>query len=397
MVATVYLKPKRDKPAFNQHPWVFSGAVRAVEDDPTPGDILAVRAHDGQFIGHGYWNPASQIQVRLLSWDEQPIDDAWWRAQLKRAVDARKGYVHPAYRVIHAESDYLPGLIVDRYDRYLVMQALTLGIERRKHMIADILATLLDVDGIYERSDTDARQKDGLEISNGLIWGQEPPEHIVITEGDPAIQLAIDVYNGHKTGFYLDQTDNRAYVQTLLRQIGGQRRVLNLFSYTGGFGLHALRTGNATVINVDASFDALQLAEDAVKMNDLPIAAAEFIQADVFEYLRDMADAGELYDVVIADPPKFAHSKSQVDRASRGYKDINLNAFNVVAPGGYLMTFSCSGAISAELFQKIVFGALADSGRQAQIVRRFTAGADHPVALTFPEGDYLKGLLLRVY
>lgn len=395
----LYLKPNRDRPIINRHPWVFSGAIRGLEGDPQRGDIIDIRAHDGRFLARGYWNPQSQIQARILTWDDEAIDDDWWLKTIRRAVDARASYNGQAdggYRLIHAESDYLPGLIVDRYERFLVMQALTLGIDKRRHLIADILATLLDVDGIYERSDADSRKKEGLEIRNAHIWGHEPPEAITITEAG-GVKINVDVYNGHKTGFYLDQADNRALLPARLRAEMADARVLNLFSYSGGFGLHALTVPGVRVVNVDASSDALDLAEANIALNGFDAARAEHVQADVFDYLRDIADAGAVYDAVILDPPKFAQGKSQVERAARGYKDINLNALAVVRPGGYLMTFSCSGAITADLFQKIVFGALVDSGRDAQIIARLSATPDHPIALTFPEGDYLKGLLLRVY
>ncbi|MFW5749084.1 MAG: class I SAM-dependent rRNA methyltransferase [Chloroflexota bacterium] len=391
----IILKPGKEKPVLNQHPWVFSGAIRQTEGSARPGDVVEVRAHDGQFLGRGYWNPQSQIQVRLLTWQDEAIDDAWWRRMLKRAIDARAHLSGDAVRLVNAESDFLPGLVVDRYDRWLVMQALTLGIDQQKHRIADILSTLVDVAGIYERSDVDVRAREGLGVVNGVIWGKEPPERVTITEAGGR-QFYVDIYTGHKTGHYLDQAANRRALADLLHTIGGTPSVLNLFSYTGGFGVYALPQAGE-VVNVDSSYDALTLAEDNVQLNGLPTDRAEFIQADVFDYLRDLADQDRQFDVVVLDPPKFAQNKGQVDRAARGYKDINLNAFYAVRPGGWLLTFSCSGAISADLFQKIVFGALADSGRQAQVVRQLGPGDDHPVALTFPEGAYLKGLLLRVY
>ncbi len=387
-MARITIKHKREKPILNQHPWIFSGAINSYEGTIQPGDIVSIRAHDGQFLAQGYWNPNSQIEVRLLSWENEPIDEHWWRKMLQQAIHARAGLTNTAYRLINAENDYLPGLIVDRYGDWLVMQALTLGIEKRKHMIADILSVLLDIQGIYERSDVDVRKKEGLSLHTGLIWGKEPPEELIIQENGHSI--IVDVYNGHKTGFYLDQAENRARVG----QLAKGKRVLNLFSYTGGFGVHALANGADYVVNVDSSIEALQLAETNLAQNNLPLARAGHIQADVFVYLREITDQ---YDLVILDPPKFAHNKQQLESAARGYKDINLHAFNAVKPGGYLMTYSCSGALSADLFQKIVFGALADSGRQAQIIQHLQAGQDHPVALTFPEGEYLKGLLLRVY
>jgi 23S rRNA (cytosine1962-C5)-methyltransferase len=386
----ILLKNGREKPILNQHPWVFSGAVKAVQGNPEPGDIVAVRAHDGAFLGRGYWNPQSQIRVRMLTWEDEPIDEAWWARMLRRSVMARESrltYPRMACRLVNAESDFLPGLVVDRYADYLVLQALTLGIDRRKQMIAALLAEISPSNGIYERSDVEVREKEGLNQVTGLLHGKVPPRRVVIDED---FMLYVDILNGHKTGYYLDQAPNRALIQSLSQDC----RVLNLFSYTGGFGLAAVQGGAEHVINVDSSEDVLELARQNTTLNEFPEEAFTYVQADVFDYLRD---APEQYDIVVLDPPKFAHSKGQIDRAARGYKDINLNALNLVETGGYLLTFSCSGLVSADLFQKIVFGALADSGRQAQVVQHLGPGTDHPVALSFPEGAYLKGLLLRVY
>lgn len=399
----IIIKKGREKPIIQQHPWIFSGAIANVEN-AHPGDVVTVISHQGDILARGYWNQKSQIQVRLLTWQDETIDKAWWRGMLQRAIDGRatqntlfESGEAIAYRLVNAENDFLPGLIVDRYDNWLVLQALTLYIDQNKAMIAELLAELLEPQGIYERSDVDIRRHEGLSDSKGVLWGDAPPETITITELGEKIQL--DVANGHKTGFYLDQAVNRMLVYGLLSDYydKDECRLLNLFSYTGGFALHGLATKNAYVINVDSSYEALELAEANVKLNKYPLEKAEFIQADVFDFLGDMVEQGEEYDVVILDPPKFAHNKQQIESAARGYKNINLNAFKVIKPGGYLMTFSCSGAIDADLFQKIVFGALADSGRQAQIIGHLGPGDDHPVALTFPEGAYLKGLLLRVY
>lgn len=407
MTTSIIIKRGREKPILQQHPWIFSGAVDRVEGNPTPGDIVTVKSTDGKFLARGYWNPRSQIQVRILTWHDEPIDDAWWRRMLKRAIDNRimrnivveRDGEHIAYRLVNAENDFLPGLIVDRYADYVVIQALTLGIDQRKNMIVQVLADLLHPKGIYERSDVDVRGKEGLQSSIGLLWGDAPPNRVTIQEH---VKIYVDLYKGHKTGFYLDQHDNRDLLYDLLSaDFEGYCRLLNLFSYTGGFGLHALAAGGVHAINVDSSLEALELAEENVKLNNFHLGNhgehADFIQADVFEFLRDQAEAREQYDVIVLDPPKFAHNAQQVEKAARGYKDINLNAFKLIKPGGYLMTFSCSGAVSADLFQKIVFGALADTGRQAQILKHLGPGDDHPVALTFPEGAYLKGLLLRVY
>lgn len=396
MTGTIVIKREREKPVINQHPWVFSGAIEQVKGNPQPGDIVTVVNGRGKFLARGYWNPKSQIQVRLLTWHDEPIDDDWWRRMLKRAAEARAPYrarEGAAYRLINAENDYLAGLVVDCYGDWLVLQSLTLGIEHRKAMLADLLAEMFQPKGIYERSDVDVRGKEGLREAQGLLWGVEPPERIEIAEDD--VRLLVDVRSGHKTGYYLDQAENRRLLPRILER--NSRRVLNLFSYTGGFGAHALTLENATVINVDASYDALDLAEQIYQHNGFSPERSEFVQADVFDLLRDYVEEREQFDVIICDPPKFAHNAQQVERAARGYKDLNLNCFKLLKPGGYLMTFSCSGAISADLFQKIVFGALADTGRQAQILQHLGAGEDHPVALTFPEGAYLKGLLLRVY
>ncbi|MBK9122198.1 MAG: class I SAM-dependent rRNA methyltransferase [Chloroflexi bacterium] len=383
----------REKPVRNQHPWVFSGAIADIAGDPQSGDIVDVQSSAKEWLARGYYNPKSQIAVRLLTWRDEPIDDSWWHAQLQRAVTARSHRPQrgprAVYRLVNAENDYLPGLIVDRYGDWLVLQALTLGIDQRKAELAEHLAHLTHARGVFERSDVDVRKLEGLRPSVGVLWGEAPPEHIEIQEN---ARLLVDVRHGHKTGHYLDQAPNRGLLYTLIERIK-PARVLNVFSYTGGFGVHAALAG-AEVVNVDSSSDALALARSNFELNQ---SEGELIEADAFSYLREAHQAGEQFDVVVLDPPKFAQNKQQVDKAARGYKDINLSAFRIIKPGGYLMTFSCSGAISEDLFQKIVFGALADAGRQAQILRHLGPGEDHPVALTFPEGAYLKGLLLRVY
>jgi 23S rRNA (cytosine1962-C5)-methyltransferase len=391
----------REKPIIQQHPWIFSGAIERVHGNPGPGDIVTVTSSDGTFLARGYWNPKSQIQVRILTWRDETIDEAWWRAAIDRAVAARAHHPTPtAVRLLNAESDYVPGLIVDRYGDYLVLQSLSLGIETRKAQLTDLLADALHPAGIYERSDMEVRQKEGLELTKGVLWGAAPPKQIEIDEF--GVKVLVDVDGGHKTGYYLDQMVNRAELRALLAPLDSKvlhdSRLINLFSYTGSFGLHALASGVGYVQNVDSYREALQTAEQIAKMNEPDWKKrSDYVMADVFHLLRDYAQTDERFDVVILDPPKFAHTAGQVEKAARGYKDLNLHAFRIVKPGGYLMTFSCSGAVSTDLFQKIVFGALVDAGRQAQVVKHLEAGPDHPAALTFPEGAYLKGLLLRVY
>lgn len=405
MTASILIRGGREKPILNQHPWVFSGAIESVKGSPQPGEIVTVLARDGKFLGRGYWNPKSQIQVRLLTWHDEDINDDWWRARITQAVTSRELYRldHRAYRLINAENDFLPGLVVDRYEdtesgeTWLSLQALTLGIEQRKAELAQMLAEMdMTVTGVYERSDVDVRKLEGLQPTKGALIGIEPPKRITIAEN--GIRMQVDVRAGHKTGFYLDQAPNRILAGKLAgRGPDSIKRVLNLFSYTGGFSLHALANGADLTVNVDSSREALEMAEENTTLNGYAPERAEFIQANVFELLRDFASEGQQFDLVVLDPPKFAQTAQQVERAARGYKELNLKAFQIVRPGGCLMTFSCSGAVTPDLFQKIVFGALADSGRQAQILRHLGPGEDHPVALTFPEGAYLKGLLLRVY
>ena len=402
-IGSVTISKDREKPVLNQHPWIFSRAIVHAEN-AVAGELVKVMSQRGQFLAIGYWNPRSQIQVRLLSWQDEAIDNAWWRRKIEHAITLRQPLAsaeNAAYRLINAENDFLPGLVVDRYGDYLVLQALTLYIDKHKQEIARILADLTQVRGIYERSDVDVRLKEGLKETKGLLWGEEPPDKITIVED--GILTEVDVRTGHKTGAYLDQRDNRSILKNLIQQIHSQKQeqpisVLNMFSYVGGAGLSALDGGASLVVNVDSSHEALSAAERNLSHNpSLTLAGqAEFVQADAFQYLRDVALQSKQFDIVFLDPPKFAFNKQQVDKAARGYKDLNLNAFKLIKSGGYLLTFSCSGAIDLDLFQKIVFGALADSGRQAQLLHILGPGVDHPVALTFPEGAYLKGLMLRV-
>jgi 23S rRNA (cytosine1962-C5)-methyltransferase len=400
MTHSITIKAGREKPIIQQHPWIFSGAIERVEGSPPPGEIVTVTDAKGRFLARGYWNPRSQIQVRILTWQDAPIDEDWWRRMLARALAARAHLMSDSScRLINAENDFLPGLIVDRYQEWLVLQALTLHIDQHKatlaRLLVDVCAVMgITVRGVYERSDVDVRHKEGVGEVTGLLWGAEPPDLIELGQGER--RWFVDVRKGHKTGMYLDQKRNHQRVGDLFQMVyaaSAETSLLNLFSYTGLFGLGA----SGQVTNVDASFEALTLAEKNYQASGFAADRTEFIQADVFEFLRDQVAAGARYDVIVCDPPKFAHNAGQVENAARGYKDINLNAFKCVKAGGHLMTFSCSGAISADLFQKIVFGALADSGRQAQIIEHLGASDDHPVALTFPEGAYLKGLLLRVF
>jgi len=404
MYPLIRLRPNRDKPVRNRHPWIFSGGIAEVKD-AAPGDIVRVLDHSGEYLATGYYNPKSQIQVRLLSWEDETITEAWWREKIAAALFSRTemeakrlGGEPVAYRLVNAENDFLPGLIIDYYSGWLVVQALTLYIDQNKEFLSEFLADLIQPKGVFERSDVDVRKREGLKPHVGRLWGLEPPDRIQIAY-DQSTSFWVDVRNGHKTGFYLDQKKNHLLLRDLLKQVSSAS-LLNCFAYTGAFTVMGLQAGSMHTISVDSSRDALELAEANIMLNKLDQrdikTSYDLIQADCFVYLRDAVDRGEQYDFVVLDPPKFAHNKQQIDRAARGYKDLNLHALQLIKPGGYLLTFSCSGAISADLFQKIVFGALADTSRQAQILQRLEADHDHPTALTFPEGEYLKGLLLRI-
>jgi len=393
-LAKVVLKKGKEKSLLRRHPWIFSGAIKRVEGPFQDGDIVDVVDAKGKFLARGYINTRSQITVRILTWQEEEIDAAFWRRRLEIAIKAREGLFLPghteAVRLVNAESDGLPGLVVDQYGQYLVVQFLTLGIERWKETITELLWELAKPKGIYERSDVDVRLKEGLEPVAGLLRGEEPPDRLEIREN--GLKFWVDVKRGHKTGFYLDQRENRLRVKGFA--LG--KEVLDAFSYTGAFGVYALSGGAKRVVHVDSSEEALEMAKANVELNGFPVRDENFVEGDVFEVLRKWRQEGRLFDLIILDPPKFAHSKEQVDDAVRGYKDINLMAMGLLRPGGILFTFSCSGLVPPELFQKAVFWAALDAGREVQVIGKMSQARDHPFSLNFPEGEYLKGLILRV-
>lgn len=394
----VFLKPGRDKPVRQRHPWVFSGAIARIQGDPADGDIVEVRDAQGAFLARGTLNRHSQIVVRLLTWEvDEAIDEGFWRRRLERAIAGRAPLAADphtnAYRLVNAESDGLPGLVVDRYDRFLGVQFLTLGIDRHKALLVALLADLLAPEGIFERSDVDVREKEGLTPVTGRLWGAEPPPLVGIREH--GLRFLVDMRGGQKTGFYLDQRENRRLFQQMLRALPGAE-VLNAFAYTGAFGVYAAAAGAGRIVHIDSSAEALALAREHMALNGFAGRDDEFIVGDVFAELRRFRAAGRRFDAIVLDPPKFVHSAGQLPRATRGYKDINWLAFQLLRPGGLLFTFSCSGLVTPDLFQKIVFGAAVDAGREAQIIARLSHGPDHPILLSFPEGEYLKGLVCRV-
>lgn len=388
------LKAGREKSLQRRHPWIFSGALETVQGTPTSGDTLPVRDAAGNFLAWAAYSPTSQIIARVWSYRaDEKIDAAFFQRRIANALNTRRDLQldkdSTGLRLIHGESDGLPGLVVDRYGDVLVMQIGSAGMERWRDTLADCLQTLCNPMCIYERSDSDARGLEGLEARNGALRGTLPDNIEVVEHG---LRFKVDIADGQKTGFYLDQRDNRKLTETL----AAGRDVLNCFCYTGGFSLYALRGGAKSVLSMDASAEALQLAELNLSRNGLDASQAEWQCADVFVALRKLRDQNRQFDLIILDPPKFAPTAAFAEKAARGYKDINLLGFKLLRPGGLLFTYSCSGGISAELFQKIVAGASLDAGVNAQIVHHLNATADHPVAVNFPEGEYLKGLVLRV-
>jgi len=393
----VTLKPGRDKPVRQRHPWIFSGAIARIDRDAVDGDVVDVLDSGGGWLARGYLNRSSQIRVRLLSWcQEEAVDEAFWRRRLQAAIEARAALAADpettAYRLVHGESDGLPGLVVDRYGDWLTLQSLTLGIERVKPLVVSLLERLCGPAGIVERSDVDVRDKEGLTSATGVLSGADDGS-VVVDVREHGYRFAVDLLGGQKTGFYLDQRENRRRVGTYARDA----RVLDAFCYTGGFAVYALGAGARHVTCVDASSEALAAVAGNLTLNGFdPARQAETRAGNVFQVLREWRAAGETFDLVILDPPKFARGQGQVERATRAYKDINLLALQLLRPGGTLATFSCSGLVSADLFRKVVFGASVDAGRDAQVVERLGQGPDHPVLLSFPEGEYLTGLICRV-
>lgn len=403
----VVLRRGRSKAVRRRHPWVFSGSVDRVEGTPGMGDLVAVVSDRGEFLAWGHYSPHSQIRVRLVSWHEDVVPEGadFWRQRLAGAIDLRQELMArsstTAYRLVYAESDGVPGLIADLYGSTLVVQCLTAGVAARRDLYVELLWELVgartELTSLYERSDVDVRQREGLAETSGLLKGDEPPSHIIVREH--GLSFHVDVRHGHKTGFYLDQRDNRERFRDLIArraELVAPPDFLNVFAYTGGFAVYGLAAGAASVTNVDTSDEALAVGHENLRLNNLPPAISEDINGDAFQVLRNLRQAGRRFDVIVLDPPKFAFTSRDVRQASRGYKDINMQAMHLLKPGGLLFTYSCSGATSEDLFQKIIFGAALDTGRDVQMIGRMMQATDHPVALTFPEGAYLKGLICRV-
>ena len=409
----IRLHEGKERSLLRRHPWVFEGSVARGRADA--GETVRVEAADGRFLAWGAWSPSSAIRVRAWSFEEaERIDHAFFKRRVARALAlrARLPIDSDGMRLVHGEADGLPGLIVDRYGQTLSAQFLSAGMERWREAVADVLLGATGLARLYERSDSSVRALEGLEPHAGWLRGGPPgcaagtPDEdsatlpaatptptppTALTIREHGWQLGLDVAEGHKTGFYLDQRDNRGRFAQWVRHFGLQR-VLNCYCYTGGFSVAALSGGAAHVVGVDSSAPALQRARANVALNGFDATRHEAVDADVNQFLRQRLQAGETFDAIVLDPPKFAPTAAHAERAARAYKDINRLALKLLAPGGLLLTFSCSGGIGAELFHKIVAGAAIDAGVDGAILQRLEAAPDHPTTLVYPEGEYLKGL-----
>ncbi|WMN86050.1 class I SAM-dependent methyltransferase [Vibrio parahaemolyticus] len=396
MTAAIYLVKGREKSVKRKHPWIFSRGINKVEGEPALGETVDVFTHDGKWLAKAAYSPESQIRARIWSFEKEEINKAFFVKRFKDAQLLREDVIErdglTGYRLVAAESDGLPGVTIDRYQNFFVCQLLSAGAEYNKQAIVDALVECFPDCNVYERSDVAVRKKEGLKETTGVLHGEEPPKSVVIEEN--GVKISVDIVGGHKTGFYLDQRDSRQQAMKYMKD----KEVLNCFSYTGGFGLYALKGGAKRVINADVSQPALDTAKFNAELNEFDISKkrAVFLNADVFKLLREYRDQGTKFDVVIMDPPKFAESKAQLNGACRGYKDINMLAMQILKPGGTLLTYSCSGLMDQVLFQKIIADAAVDANRQVKFVERFEQAADHPTDTAYPEGFYLKGFACKV-
>ena len=387
---TLHLKPGKDKSLLRRHPWIYANAIDRISGTPQSGETVRVLSSEGRFLAWAAFSPASSIRARAWSFLETDrVDAALIGARVSAAVQRRRGLeIHTsAIRLVFGEADALPGLVVDRYRDQLVVQFLAAGVELWREVILDALKSATGCAAVYERSDAAAREREGLAVREGTLSG-ETPGLISIIEHD--VHYSVDVINGHKTGFYIDQRDSRR----LVSEHAAGRRVLNCFCYTGGFTIAARQGGAIEALSVDSSAEALAMAAQNEQLNGFETAST-WMQANVFDALKSLLAEGRQFDLIVLDPPKFAPSVQHLDRAARAYKEINLKALRLLAPGGLLFTYSCSGAVSVDLFQKIVAGAVFDARTDAQMLHRLAAGIDHPMSMTHPEGEYLKGLMLR--
>lgn len=391
----VVLKKGKEKAVHQKHPWVFSGAIDKVKGSPVNGEVIKVLAADQSFLAYGYYNAQSRVAVRLLEWEEDNIiDTQWYRHRLKNAIASRAHVLGNTEtntcRLVFSEADYLPGLIVDKYADFLSLQILSAGMENIKADLIEILIAELNPLGIFDKSDASARTHENLELSQGLLWGENPPEFIEVKEN--GVRYHINIADGQKSGFYCDQRDNREILAAYTKD----KEVLDCFCYSGGFTLNSLKHGAKHVTSVDSSALAIETLNHNLGLNGFMEHQQTSIQSDVNKQLRVFKEEGKTFDVIILDPPKYAPSRSALDRAARAYKDLNRLGMLLLKSGGILATYSCSGAVDLETFKQIIAWAALDAGREVQIIKQFHQPEDHPVRISFPEGEYLKGLLLRV-
>lgn len=395
MTARLFLAKGREKSLLRRHPWVFSGAVTRVEGNAASGETIDVCDFQGKWLARAAFSPQSQIRARVWTFDQQESVDRdffinclqtaqQWRTLLAKRDDLT------GYRLIAGESDGMPGITIDRFQNFIVLQLLSAGAEYQRANLVAALQHCYPECAIYDRSDVAVRKKEGLPLTQGSVVGEEPPALLPIREH--GMQILVDIKEGHKTGFYLDQRDSRLAA----RRFAANAKVLNCFSYTGAFAVSALMGGCEHVISVDTSQAALDVARQNVELNQLDLSKAEFVRDDVFQLLRKYRDEGRKFDLIIMDPPKFVENKSQLAGACRGYKDINMLALNLLSSGGILLSFSCSGLMPIELFQKILADTALDAGRDVQFIEQYRQAADHPVIASYPEGLYLKGFACRV-
>ncbi|GAB2699409.1 23S rRNA (cytosine(1962)-C(5))-methyltransferase RlmI [Mucilaginibacter koreensis] len=390
----VILKKGKEKAVLQRHPWVFSGAIERVKGKPVNGEIIKLNDTQGRFLAYGFYNHESRVAVRLLEWDEAvAVNESWFRNKVATAIASRSYILNDqtnTCRLIFSEADYLPGLIADKYGDYLSLQILTTGIERNKAVIIDELQRLLQPKGIFDKSDAGSRAHEGLETVNEVLAGNAPPELVEVKEN--GLTYGINIAEGQKSGFYCDQRDNRR----ILAAHAEGKSVLDCFSYTGGFTLNALQAGATQVTSVDSSALAIETLKKNIELNGLDVGKQQSIQSDVNKQLRRFKEEGQTFDIIVLDPPKYAPSRSALDRASRAYKDLNRIGMQLLNNGGLLATFSCSGAMDMETFKQVLAWAALDAGKQVQFIYQFCQPEDHPVRSSFPEGEYLKGLLCRV-
>lgn len=390
----IILKKGKEKAAILRHPWIFSGALDKIKGSPANGEIVAVWSASQEFLAYGYFNDQSRVALRLMEWDQNvTIDEAWYTQRLEKAIASRADILNEntnTCRLVFSEADLLPGLIVDKYADFLSLQILSAGMETVKETIINILRSLLSPKGIFDKSDAGARKHENLEPADGLLWGEQPPEFLEVKEN--GVIYHINIADGQKSGFYCDQRDNREILAAYTKG----KTVLDCFCYSGGFTLNSLKAGASHVTSVDSSALAIETLKHNLELNGFSEAMQSSVQSDVNKQLRVFKDENKKFEVVVLDPPKYAPSRSALDRAARAYKDLNRLGMMILEPGGILATYSCSGAVDMETFKQIIAWAALDAGREVQILKQFHQPEDHPIRMSFPEGEYLKGLLLRV-